>query len=111
MLRKLWNDEAGLVISAELVLVLTIGVLMLVVGLHAVTKAVNQELSDIAGAFGAIDQSYVYDGFVNPNGEGGFHAAVRGSAYRDAADECDCSEIIEVRPAPKVDNGNGPEND
>lgn len=100
MLRKLWNDEAGLVISAELVLVLTIGVLMLVVGLHAVTKAINYELGDIAAAFGAIDQSFTYDGFRNAK-----HAAVKGSAFKDRADDCDCSEIIEVRPRPKADNG------
>ncbi len=111
MLNQLWNDEAGLVISAELVLVLTIGVLMLVVGLHAVTKAVNQELGDLASAFGSIEQSFVYDGFVNPDGERGFHAAVAGSAFRDQQDECDCSAIFEVTPRPKLDNGTGaPEN-
>ena len=35
MLKKLWNDEAGLIVSAELALVLTIGVLAMVVGLLA----------------------------------------------------------------------------
>ncbi len=103
MLRKLWHDEVGLVISAELVLVLTIGVLMLVVGLHAVTKAVNYELGDIASAIGALDQSYSYDGFEKPSGKYGCHAFVAGSAYGDKADECDCAEIIEVRPRPKKD--------
>ncbi len=98
MLQKLWNDEAGVVISAELVLVLTIGVLMLVVGLHAVTKAINYELGDLASAFGAIDQSFSYDGFENDE-----HAFVHGSAYADEADECDCSEIVETRPDPKED--------
>ena len=37
----LLNDEAGFIISAELVLVITIGVLAMVVGLTAVRDAVT----------------------------------------------------------------------
>lgn len=103
MLRKLWADDAGLVISAELVLVLTIGVLMLVVGLHAVSKSINHELSDIAGAIGAVNQTYTYDGFKNPN-----HAFAAGSAFGpDGRDDCDCAEIIQIRPFGKRDVGDG----
>ncbi len=104
MLKQLWNDDSGVIISAELVLVLTIGVLMLVVGLHAVTKAVNYELGDLASAFGSIDQSFSYDGFENGNTVcNDNHAEVKGSAYDDERDECDCSEIVETRPDPKED--------
>ena len=63
MLQKLWNDEAGVIISAELVLVLTISVLAMIVGLSEVAVAVNTELNDISNAIGAADQSYVYTGF------------------------------------------------
>ena len=38
------NDEAGVIISAELVLVLTIGVLAMIVGLSEVAVAINTEL-------------------------------------------------------------------
>ena len=38
MMRTLWHDEAGFVLSAELVLVLTLGVLSMVVGLNAVAS-------------------------------------------------------------------------
>ncbi len=103
--RALWNDEVGLVISAELVLVLTVGVLMLVVGLHAVSKAVNQELNDVSNAFGTISQSFKYDGLKKP-----YHSYVSGSAFKDRGDDCDCTEIRQVKPQPKYDNGNGPEN-
>ena len=41
MLNQLWNDEAGFVISAELVLVLTIAVLAMIVGLSEAAVAVN----------------------------------------------------------------------
>jgi len=59
---EFWSDDVGFIISAELVLVLTIGVLGMVVGLNSVASAINQELNDLSGAFGTIDQSYFYSG-------------------------------------------------
>ena len=56
MLNQLWNDEAGFVISAELVLVLTIAVLAMIVGLSEVAVAVNTELNDISNAIGSLNQ-------------------------------------------------------
>lgn len=56
--RKLAGDEAGYIISAELVSVTTISVLGMVVGLAAVRDAVTNELNDIADAFGAVSQTY-----------------------------------------------------
>ena len=46
-MRKLFSDESGAVISAELALVLTILVLGVIVGLSEVAVAVNTELNDI----------------------------------------------------------------
>jgi hypothetical protein len=102
--QKLWNDDCGFVVSAELVLVLTIGVLMMVVGLHAVAKGVTQELNDVSSAIGALNQTYKFDGLKKPG-----HAFVSGSAYMDTSDDCDCTTIVQIRPEPKFDNGNGPE--
>jgi hypothetical protein len=100
MLKQLWNDEFGVIISAELVLVLTIAVLAMVVGLHAVAKSVTQELNDLSSAFGALDQSYSYKGLAKVR-----HAAVPGSAFLDKLDECDCTPVIQRRPRPKKDGG------
>ncbi len=61
---KFWRDETGFLVSAELVLVATLLVLGLVVGLHAVARAVVGELNDLAGAIEALDQSYGYPGLV-----------------------------------------------
>ncbi len=120
-LQELWNDEGGLIVSAELVLIMTVGVLAMVVGLNAVASSLNQELNDVAGAFGALNQSYSYNGFVNPAnfGTGGFgvgfgntcgsHAFVAGSGYLDTGDFCDCSEIVAVGGAVKSDAGAGAE--
>ena len=49
MLRTLWNDEAGVVISAELVLVLTIAVIAMIVGLHAVADEAGENHPRLAG--------------------------------------------------------------
>ena len=88
MFKTLWNDEAGLIISAELVLVLTIGVLAMIVGLSEVAVAINTELNDISNAIGAINQSYSYTGFAS-YGDGKLKSAVAGSTFQDAIDNCD----------------------
>lgn len=97
-LKILLDDQNGFIVSAELVLVLTIAVLSMVVGLHAVAKSVTMELNDISNAFGAINQSYFYKGLKKP-----YHASVKGSAFRDQQDDCDCTEIIQRPPRVKVD--------
>lgn len=88
MLGKLWRDEAGFVISAELVLVLTIAVLAMIVGLSEVAVAVNTELNDLSNAFGALDQSYVYTGF-KAMGDCKVKSAFAGSSFQDKVDDCD----------------------
>lgn len=57
-LRELWADETGAVVSAELVLVGTLGVIGATVGLNTVSTALNDELLDVAFALRSLDQSY-----------------------------------------------------
>ena len=64
MLRALWKEENGFIISAELVLVLTIAVLAMIVGLSEVAVAVNTELNDVSNAIGSLNQSYAYTGLL-----------------------------------------------
>src|SRR5436190_23370644 len=54
----LLNDEAGFIVSAELVLISTITVIGMVVGLSEVAIGINNELEDDGSAFGALNQSY-----------------------------------------------------
>jgi hypothetical protein len=84
-LKKFWNDEAGAIISAELVLVLTIAVIAMVVGLSSVRDAVVTELADIAQAIGNVDQTYTVCGID------GHSSAVMGFGFQDSADYCDSS--------------------
>ena len=88
------NDEAGFIVSAELVLVATIGVLSLVVGLSEVAFNINQELEDVGSAFGGINQTFQYNGVAGSKGQ-----AAGSSAWdnRDAGD-CDCDIVCSVAP-------------
>ncbi|QGQ25990.1 hypothetical protein F1728_26405 [Gimesia benthica] len=94
MMNQFWNDEAGFVISAELVLVLTIAVLAMIVGLSEVAVAVNTELNDISNAIGALNQSYAYTGFRGTGGKAkSFYA---GSRFEDAVDDCDLNTTCDL---------------
>ena len=65
---KLLKDEAGYIMSAELVLIATVGVLALMVGLSEVAWNINNELQDVGRAFGSMNQSFNLQG---QNGMGG----------------------------------------
>jgi Flp pilus assembly pilin Flp len=94
MLRKLWKDEFGFIVSAELVLVATILVLGMIVGLSEIQHAVVQELNDVADAFGSVNQSYGYSGFsASKSGhKGRIKSFTNGSAWSDHQDDCDGNE-------------------
>jgi hypothetical protein len=85
----LFNDEAGFLVSAELVLVATILVIGLIVGLSEIQYAVVEELNDVADAVGSLNQSYLYTGFTAFKGKGGIKSRVTGSSFNDVADDCD----------------------
>jgi len=98
----LWNDERGLIISAELVLILTIAVLGMVVGLNSVSTSVNNELNDLAGAFGSLNQTFYYRGLTKWG-----HAWVAGSGYADSRDFCDCTILTVTEGGIHHDAGHG----
>jgi hypothetical protein len=81
---KLINDETGFIVSAELILVATIAVLGVVVGLSEIAYGVNNELEDVASAFGSVNQSFYVNG-VHSEGK----ACTAGSEYEDDQDNGD----------------------
>jgi len=84
LMTNLLNDENGFLVSAELVLISTIAILGLIVGLSEVSFAINNELEDVAAAFGSINQSYHQSGSWSA-GKGGSS----GSSFEDEWDDCD----------------------
>ncbi|SFI17193.1 hypothetical protein [Planctomicrobium piriforme] len=79
----LWADERGFILSAELVIIATTVILGLTVALVAMRDALGGEMSDLAGAFRNLDQSYYYTGMRGcPKGKG-FTSWTAGSGYLD----------------------------
>lgn len=94
MLMRLYRDETGVIISAELALVLTIVVIGVIVGLSEVAKAVNTELNDISNAIGALNQSYGFTGFHARQGKR--TSFVAGSTFIDGVDDCDLNNSCDI---------------
>lgn len=92
LMKRIAKDENGFVVSSELVLVLTIAVIGMIVGLDSVQNAVVQELADVAAAFGSLEQSYTYSGFVS--GSGATLISTSGSTFADVADQADAAGIV-----------------
>ena len=108
MLTDFYSDEAGFVVSTELVLVATILVLGLIVGLSEIQHAIVSELNDISDATGNVNQSFWYTGFSQDKQAGtqGYSSYTRGSGGRDTTDDCDDNQCditcdIPVNEGPK----------
>ena len=82
LINSLYRDEAGFIVSAELVLVATIAVLSLIVGLAEVASGINQELEDVGSAFQSLNQSY------HTQSTSGHKGCFTGSCFRDHQDFC-----------------------
>ncbi len=94
----LLNDEAGFIVSSELILVATVAVLSLVVGLSEISHNVNQELEDVGSAVGSLQQSFVYRGLSTRD-----KGCIVGSSFRDESDYCDSQ--FDIIPTGAVDEG------
>jgi len=75
LMRDFCADEQGFLISTELVLIATIGVLGLIVGLSCLSTAVVSEMQDLGFAVRSVNQSYYFGGFR------GCKSWVPGSSY------------------------------
>jgi len=83
LLSRLWADEAGFVVSSELVMVATVMVVGMLVGMTTVRDQVVQELADVADAISEIDQSYSFGSVT------GHTSSTAGMTFNDTEDNCD----------------------
>jgi Flp pilus assembly pilin Flp len=80
---QLWQDEAGFIVSTELIFVATIVVIGMITGLSTVRDQVNSELADVADAVSEIDQSFSMSAVTA-------HAAsTSGIFFDDSSDFCE----------------------
>ena len=87
ILMSLQSDEAGFVVSAELVLVATLLVIGVIVGLSEVQHAVVTELNDVGDAIGSVNQRYGYSGFSARKDGHGLKSFTHDSGFRDQMDD------------------------
>jgi hypothetical protein len=59
----------------------------MVVGLSEISMNINQELEDVASAFGAMNQSFRYQGLTGHSG------LSNGTNFQDSLDFCDGANI------------------
>ena len=83
----LWNDEQGTIISAELILIVTLTGLGLLAGLTTYRDQIVFELADLGTAVGQFNQSYSISSLVI--GTGATASSFAGSTFLDTADFCD----------------------
>jgi hypothetical protein len=112
---RLWTEDAGVLIAAEIVLIASILVIGVIVGLAAVRDSIVTELADVAQAIANLNQSFSFSGTA------GHHAfsAGGGSSFHDNADFCDrrdrdddrgnskCVTICTNGAMPECSGGNG----
>lgn len=78
ILRALWKDDSGAVMSAEAVLLGSVVLTGATVGLSTLNESINQELTDLSRAIRSLDQSFVLPGHENAYG-----ARTAGSQFVD----------------------------
>ncbi|WP_437187658.1 hypothetical protein SH668x_001064 [Planctomicrobium sp. SH668] len=83
LIKDFLADEGGFVLSAELVLLATVGVLGLTVMMVAVRDSIGGEMADLANSFRRIDQSYGYGGMVSRGPHNKIKSFTAGSGFLD----------------------------
>lgn len=84
LLRQLWIDEHGFLVSAEMVVIATLVVLGLIAGMSGLQTALIGEYKDLGFAFRSLDQSYFFRGFHGCFSRCGRSSWTSGSAFYDA---------------------------
>ena len=93
ILRRIYNDEHGTIISIELILLATLTVFGLIVGMATFRDAVSQELGDAAAGVSNLQQSYSIDAVVMSGsfGDVPYNASTEASLYVDTRDFCEAN--------------------
>lgn len=74
--------QGGFILTAELILLVTVMVIGMIVGLVTLRDAATGEMEDVAEAIGQLDQSYAFNGLQNSQNT----AVLEGSSFIDAVD-------------------------
>ena len=109
LLKALRQDEYGVILSAEIVIVGTLLVLGVITGTVCLQKSVNGELGDLAKAIDSIDQTYSYSGHRKAGvygNSGGCCAFTAGSAFNNNECNTTCQNDLVGCEAQNLQTGN-----
>lgn len=83
MFKKLWHDDAGILISLELMVLGTVLVIGLLVGLAAFRDAITNELADVSSGISRMNQSFSVRGVSSPSASVAGHSHVDVNEFDD----------------------------
>lgn len=107
MTHRFFRDDHGFVVSAELMLIITLSFCAAAVGWASVRDALVNELNDVSHAIGAVSQSYNVTGLKKARCDCYTHGRSAGFGFNDDRDECDCRIIEYVDVCGKDDPSTG----
>jgi len=81
LLRKLWNDDCGAILTAEYLTLGSVVVLGGVAGLNAMQNSINSEMQEFGNSVRSIRQTYAAPGF-RAGGASTSGSAATDSGYR-----------------------------
>ena len=87
-IRNAWDDEQGVILSMEMILIATLVVIGLIVGYATLRDAMVQELGDTAAGVARLQQSYSFGSAELAGSFGGipYEASSAGSEFVDESD-------------------------
>lgn len=95
LLKALRQDEHGVILSAEIVIIGSLLVIGLITGVTCLQKSVNGELQDLAGAIGALDQTYSFSAHRKDGYAGQCCAYTAGSSFVNCENKDQkCGDIV-----------------
>lgn len=95
MLRSIWNDESGALLSMEFVFIATIAVIGMITAWSKLSQSISHELIDLSNAVGNLKQDYAFTGTRHASGSKEL-AFVLGSGFDDKDDSCDCQTCCDI---------------
>jgi Flp pilus assembly pilin Flp len=85
LMLRLWSDEAGFVVSSELILIAAIVVMGMLTGMATIRDQVVQELGDVGDAVSELSQTFRWQGTT------GHTSSVAGTIFVDVNDFCEAA--------------------
>jgi hypothetical protein len=94
LLHRLRQDEHGVILSTELVVVGSLLVVGLITGTTCLQRSVDAELRDLGNAIGSLDQSYSFSAHRKIGRSGYCSAWTAGSSYFNCEAQQECCHDI-----------------